>query len=73
MDKALYLQLIQDKKIGGDAREVTLLQMDLGANVASVKAIFRGKALKFTTFISLLKLENGSWQIVGDMPEIEKV
>jgi Putative lumazine-binding len=73
MDRALYLQLISDKKIGGDTREVFLLQIDLLGNTASVKSIFRGKVLNFTTFVSLVKLPDGTWQIISDMPEIEKV
>jgi Putative lumazine-binding len=73
MDKSLYLQLMKDKKIGGDQREVYLLQTDIGENTALVKAIFHGKSLRFTTFISLVKLPTGEWQIVGDMPEIVKV
>jgi Putative lumazine-binding len=73
MDKALYLQLIRDKKIGGDARDVVLLQTDVEGNIATVKAVLQGKALRFTTFISLVRLENGAWQIVGDLPDIVKV
>ena len=73
MDKTSYLQLMKDKKIGGDSREVFILHTDLGHQVATVKAVFQGKILRFTTFISLVKLENGDWQIVGDMPEVEKL
>lgn len=73
MDKSLYLQLVQDKKIGGDTREVYLLQTEINGNVACVKAILEGKVLRFTTFISLVKLPDGTWQIISDMPEIEKV
>lgn len=36
MDKVLYLQLIRDKKIGGDTREVQLLQVDVVKNIATV-------------------------------------
>jgi Putative lumazine-binding len=73
MDKPLYLQLMSDKKIGGDTRTVYVLQTDMGTNVATVKAIFLGKTLRFTTYIALVKLPSGEWQIVSDMPEIEKV
>ncbi len=73
MDKTLYLQLMHDKKIGGDTREVYLLQVDVVNNIATVKALFQGKALRFNTYISLVKLENGDWQIVGDLPDIAKV
>lgn len=73
MDKALYLQLIRDKKIGGDKREVHLLHTEISNNIATVKAIFQGKMLRFTTYISLVKMENGTWQIIGDLPDIEKL
>lgn len=73
MDKTLYLQLMRDKKIGGDTREVYVLQVDLTNNIATVNAVFQGKMLRFNTYISLLKLENGDWQIIGDMPDISKV
>lgn len=73
MDKAAYLQLIRDKKIGGDTRDVHLVQTDITNNIATVKAIFQGKLLRFTTFVSLVKLPDGTWQVVGDMPDIEKV
>ncbi len=73
MDKATYLQLIRDKKIGGDTRKVTLLQTDVVNNIAQVRAVFEGKELRFTTYVSLVKLESGEWQVVGDMPDIVKM
>lgn len=73
MDKAAYLQLIKDKKIGGDKRGVYILSVDVVNNNATVKARFEGKALRFTTFLSLVKNTDGGWQVIGDMPDIEKV
>lgn len=73
MDKATYLQLITDKKIGGDSRKVHILHVDVNGNVAQVKAILQGNVLKFTTYISLVKMADDSWRIVGDMPQIEKM
>lgn len=73
IDKTTYLQLIRDKKVGGDTREVHLVQIDVVNNIATVKAIFQGKELRFTTYVSLVKLADGSWQLVGDMPDIAKV
>lgn len=64
---------MRDKKIGGDTREVHILDTEITNNIATVKAIFQGKALRFTTYISLVKLENGAWQIIGDLPHIEKL
>jgi len=73
MDRANFLQLLRDKKIGGDKREVHILHTEITNNIATVKAILEGKALRFTNYISLVKLEDGSWQIVGDMPDVEKL
>jgi Putative lumazine-binding len=72
MDKSLYLQLIRDKKIGGDTRDIHLLEVDVVHNIAQVRAVLQGKALRFQTYISLVKLEDGTWQIISDMPDITK-
>lgn len=73
MDKSLYLQLLKDKKIGGSKRDVTILTMNVTNNNASVKAQLTGKDLLFTTYLLLVKNEEGEWKIVNDMPFIEKV
>jgi hypothetical protein len=72
MDKATYLQLIRERKIGGDTREVHLLSVDIVNQNATVKAVFEGKALRFVTFISLVRTPEGQWQVIGDMPDISK-
>ena len=73
MDKVSYLQLMADKKIGGDTRKLHILHVDVNGNVAQVKVILQGSVLKFTTYISLVKMTDDNWQIVGDMPQIEKM
>ncbi len=73
MDKSAYLQLMTDKKIGGDTRKVHVLHVDVNGNVAQVKVILQGNVLKFTTYLSLVKMTDDSWRIVGDMPQIEKM
>ena len=73
MDKSLYLQLLKDKKIGGSKRDVTILTMNITNNNAAVKAQLVGKNLLFTTYLLLVKNEEGDWKIVNDMPFIEKV
>lgn len=73
MSKELYLQLIKDKKIGGDERQLYILEMEVVGNNATVKAVMEGKVLQFTTFLSLVKSPKGDWTIIGDFPHIEKV
>lgn len=72
MDKPAYLQLLTDKKIGGDARKVTFSAIDINGNNASVKAIFQGEKLTFTTYLLLVKETSGEWKLISDMPVIEK-
>ncbi len=71
MTRDVYLQLIREKKIGGDKRNVYLLQMDQLQNLAQVKVIMAGEKLHFTSYLSLVKLPDGRWQIVGDLPVIQ--
>ena len=73
MDKATYLQLIKDGKIGGDQRTVHILQLEVVENNATVRAILAGKAMHFTTFLSLVKNADGKWQVISDFPHIQQV
>lgn len=73
MDKTAYLQMIRDKKIGGDNRKVEILAIDITHNNAAVKARFTGTELNFQTYLFLAKDTHGQWKIVSDMPFIEKV
>lgn len=73
MDKTVYLELIKTGKIGGDQRTVHLLEVEVVANNAHVKALFVGEKLRFTTFISLVKNPAGEWQVISDFPHIEQV
>ena len=73
MSKDLYLQLIRDKKIGGDERQLYILDLAVVGNNATVKAVFQGATLQFTTFLTLVKSTEGDWTIIGDFPHIEKV
>ena len=70
LDKTAYLQLLQDKKLGGDERKVTISRIDITGNNASVKMKMEGKKLNFTSYLLLAKTEAGDWKIVADMPTV---
>ena len=72
MDKTTYLQLLEEKKIGGDKRKVSIEHVDITNNNAIVKASFEGKELNFTTYLLLVKTVENEWLIVSDMPYIDK-
>lgn len=71
LDKITYLQMLQDKKIGGDDRKVTVSMIDIVNNNASVKILMEGKKLKFSSYLLLAKTEAGDWKIVADMPAVQ--
>ena len=73
MTKDTYLSLIKEEKIGGDDRKVNILKVDVVNHNAYVKAELHGKEYKFTTYILLAERPKGNWQVVSDMPFIEKV
>lgn len=72
MDKAVYLDLLQQGKIGGDERTVTIQSIHFEGHNALVKATFTGKELIFHTFIQLVQEASGAWKVISDMPTIEK-
>jgi len=72
MDKALYLDLMKQGKIGGDERNVTIESIHFEGKNALVKATFEGKELMFYTFIQLVQETTGDWKVISDMPNIEK-
>ena len=73
MDKPTYLSMLEEKKIGGDKRDVEIVSVNIVDNNASVVAKFNGKVLKFTSYLHLVKDDKGTWQIINDMPYISKV
>ena len=72
MNKTAYIDLIKQGKIGGDKRVVEILSLDITAYNACVKARFTGEQLVFTTYILLVKNAEEQWQVVDDMPVVEK-
>jgi aminopeptidase N len=72
-DKKTYLSLLEAKKIGGDNRTVIINSINIQGANAYVHATFKGESLIFNTYLLLVENEDGTWQIVNDMPVIEKV
>lgn len=72
MDKALYLDLLKQEKIGGDQRTVEINSIDMIGNNAVAQVTLNGKELIFLTFIQLVKDTNDQWLVISDMPKIDK-
>lgn len=71
LDKFTYLQMLRDKKLGGDQRQVAIHSVDITNNNAVVKAEFAGQKMTLITFMLLTKTEAGDWKIVVDMPAVK--
>jgi len=72
-NKETYLSLLETKKIGGDNRTVVINSINIQGANAYVHATFKGEKLIFNTYLLLVENEDGAWQIINDMPVIEKV
>lgn len=67
LDKATYLSMLEQKKIGGDRREVKIGKIELVSDhVASARVILKGSKADFETFISVVK-SGGKWVLVQDL------
>lgn len=70
LDRAGYVGLVRDKKIGGDKRTVNFLHVNTHGNNATVIAEFKGQKAVFHSTLLLVKGTDDNWQIVQDFPDI---
>lgn len=70
IDKDSYLQLMKDKRIGGEPYVVQIEQLGLHEISGMVQATLRGSKSVMKIFLSLLQVPSGEWQIVANVPEI---
>ncbi|MFK7926157.1 MAG: nuclear transport factor 2 family protein, partial [Bacteroidia bacterium] len=71
LDRATYLSFVEQKKFGGDTRELKIESISLQNEAnASVKLFLDGKAADFKGLVSLVKAD-GKWQLVQDLTLME--
>lgn len=73
MNKAVYVQLIRDKKMGGDKRTIDFVSVDVVNQNASVKVLLKGKTMVFESLLHLIKTPEGKWQLINDLPFATKI
>ena len=73
ISKSDYLGLIKDGTIGGDTRQVNIVDVDVEIHNARVKAILSGNDWVFTSYFLLAENLEGNWKIISDMSHLEKV
>ncbi len=66
-----YIQMVNDKKLGGKPRKITFRHAEfLGDNLAVVVLNAVSEEYDFLYQLSMTKLESGKWEIVGITAEI---
>jgi len=73
MSKSVYVQLIRDKKMGGDKRTIDFVSVDVVNHNASVKVLLKGKTMVFESLLHLIKTADGKWQLINDLPFATKI
>jgi ketosteroid isomerase-like protein len=70
MDKTTYLQMLREKKFGGDPRILKFKRITVTGSIASVQLEMTGSKLQFRSFIQLIQDPQGNWKLVSDVPYI---
>lgn len=73
MNKSTYVQLIREKKMGGEKRSVEFISVDVVNQNASVKVLLKGKTMVFESLIQLIKATDGNWLLINDLPFAVKI
>ncbi len=69
--RAHYLTLIQEGKIGGKPRTVSLQSVDVWNNTAIVRLEMESTELHFSSTFSLFYAPETGWQLVHDLVELQ--
>ena len=72
LETAAYLGMIEQKKIGGQPRKLTIDHVAVDGDMASVKATMSNSTYRFDNFISLMKID-GHWQIMSIVLRMQAV
>ena len=65
-----YLDMLEQKKIGGIERKLKIADIDVNGNLASVKASMKNDAVHFENFFSLMNVDD-EWVIVSVILRME--
>lgn len=69
LDKSTYLNLLREKKIGGNARSLDIKSIEMQSNTASAQIDLVGDKTVFHDRLQLIQSEGG-WKIVHNLTEV---
>ena len=64
LPRSTYFNLIEQKKIGGTPRELTIESVDINGSLAVAKVKIWNDSVQFENYFSLMNVEN-QWQIIS--------
>jgi ketosteroid isomerase-like protein len=70
MNKATYLKMVEEGKLGGEDRKLEILEVKVFQKNASCIVRFTGSKMSFQTFLQLVKGADGNWTVVNDLPAL---
>jgi len=70
MDRAAYLEKIQNKEFGGEERKVEIHSIDVNGKTAQAKVSFKGDAMTFTSYLNFVQVASGEWKLIQDLPTV---
>ncbi|MEQ9593047.1 MAG: nuclear transport factor 2 family protein [Cyclobacteriaceae bacterium] len=73
MDRKTYLQLVEEKKLGGDQRTIEFASIEIVNQNAAIKVILKGKTMVFESLIHAVKTKEGKWLLIDDLPYATKI
>ena len=65
-----YLSMINQKKIGGSPRKLTIDSVEITGNLAIAQATMKNEKMLFENYFSLMKVED-SWQIISIIMQVD--
>lgn len=68
INKTSYCDMLAQKKIGGDKRELSIGHLEIREHIATVEATLTGQKAVFYSYYHLVKNENDKWVVISDMP-----
>lgn len=71
MSKEDYIGMAKAEKIGGTDRQVNILTLEIQPEIAQATVLMESAALRFTSYLSLVRNADGKWQVISDTPRIE--
>ena len=73
VDRDGYVQMVRDKKIGGQARELKFRRITIAGTNAAVELEMTSAVLHFHSLIQLVQDSAGQWRLVSDVPSVRKL